>query len=192
MLRIISGKFKNHRLHVPKGNVTRPTSALVRSAVFNILQCSIEDAHVLDLCAGSGAMGLEALSRGANHVTFVEKERFGAESIKKNIELLGCQSQAKVYMRDAFAALKQLSSDKFDLIYIDPPYDAQAFWHGKSLPLGAALIYAIDQQPCLSENGSLFLEISHHCHLPEFTNLTHLRLVDSRLYGKSSLFIFQL
>lgn len=182
MLHIISGKFKNRRLLVPKGSITRPTSGLVRAAVFNILQNHTEGLVVLDLFAGSGAMGFEALSRGAQSVYFVEKDRNAAQTIKENIVLLKTESIAKLTQTDALSALNFFAKSKmkFDLIYIDPPYDL--------VNLGIKCIEFIDEHLLLSSNGWIILESGNKQEPPPLVNLI---AMDSRSYGKSSLLFFK-
>src|SRR3989338_5866163 len=122
-LRIIAGKSKGRLLKTPKGPSTRPTQGMLRWAVFNICQNQIEGARFLDLFAGSGAMGLEAWSRGASHVTLVESNRAAIQCIQQNIEALSAAPVVTLLPTDASLALKRLSTP-FDLIYIDPPYDS--------------------------------------------------------------------
>lgn len=126
-LRIISGKFKGRLLKAPKGATTRPTQSMLREAFFNICQSSIADASFLDLFAGSGAMGFEALSRGASHVCFIEKDKGAAGCIRENIEHLQIQSEAILYPIDYRIALKRLkkNGEHFDIVYVDPPYKQQ-------------------------------------------------------------------
>ena len=114
-LRIVSGKFKGRVLQSPKGLKTRPTQESLREAIFNICQGSIVGAAVLDLFAGSGAIGFEALSRGASHVTFVEKDHAAIASIRKNIELLEVVHQASLFPQDALHVMKRLAP--FDFIF---------------------------------------------------------------------------
>jgi len=121
-MRIIAGSHKGARIFAPKGPNTRPTGDRVREAVFN-LTGPVEGLHVLDLYAGSGAMGLEALSRGAASATFVEADRAAAETIVKNLDKLGL-SDATVLREDA---ARKLAADaaagrRYDLVLIDPPY----------------------------------------------------------------------
>lgn len=113
---ITGGKFKGRRLFSPKNQHTRPTSSIVRQALFNICRDKIEDAVFLDLFAGSGIVGLEALSRGAKLVLFVEKH---PTTLRKNIELLGVKEQTIVLL-DAY---NMRSRERFDIIYFDPPYN---------------------------------------------------------------------
>ncbi|MBM3200891.1 MAG: 16S rRNA (guanine(966)-N(2))-methyltransferase RsmD [Chlamydiae bacterium] len=122
MMRITSGIFKGRKLISPKGNLTRPTSEKLRSMIFNICQNKIIDAHFFDLFAGSGAMGLEALSRGAKRATFVDQSRFAIEAISKNIELLEVKNCTSIISLDAKKALSSYQGDQIDILYIDPPY----------------------------------------------------------------------
>jgi 16S rRNA (guanine966-N2)-methyltransferase len=121
-MRIIAGSRKGARIFAPKGLETRPTGDRVREAIFNLVG-PVEGMHVLDLYAGSGAMGLEALSRGAESATFVEADRAAAETIVKNLDKLGLEG-ATVLREDA---ARRLASDaasgrRYDLVLIDPPY----------------------------------------------------------------------
>ena len=118
-MRIIAGANRGARIFAPKGEATRPTSDRVREAAFNLIG-PVEAATVLDLFAGSGAMGLEALSRGAAAATFVENDRDACRTIERNLEKLGLTGAA-VLQRDVFQAL---AADRrtYDLIICDPPY----------------------------------------------------------------------
>lgn len=123
-LRIIGGTFRNRPLNTPKGPQTRPSLAVLRKAVFDILQQGVVDTEFLDLFAGAGAMGLEAISRGAKHATFVDKDRYAVRCIDENIKSFGVERQSDLFAADVFVALDKLSKAgrKFDLVYIDPPY----------------------------------------------------------------------
>jgi 16S rRNA (guanine966-N2)-methyltransferase len=120
-VRIISGSRKGHTIFAPPGRDTRPTSDRVRENVFNILG-SVEETIVLDLYAGSGAMGLEALSRGASRVVFVESDETAARAIERNLDKL--RLQATILRRDAVVALsaEAAAGRKYDLVLVDPPY----------------------------------------------------------------------
>jgi 16S rRNA (guanine966-N2)-methyltransferase len=117
-VRIIAGSRKGHTIHAPKGRDTRPTSDRVRENVFNILG-PVDGANVLDLYAGSGAMGLEALSRGAARAVFVESDGDAVRAIERNLDKL--RLQATVLHRDALAVLAT-ERTKYDLVLVDPPY----------------------------------------------------------------------
>ena len=126
MTRIISGTWGGRRLATPKGSGTRPTSDRVREALFSSLESELggfDGLRVLDLYAGSGALGLEALSRGAAHVQFVEKDRAAAAAISQNIAALGIpKAQVRVSSGDVRRFLGHIGDD-YDLIFLDPPYD---------------------------------------------------------------------
>jgi 16S rRNA (guanine966-N2)-methyltransferase len=120
-MRIIAGSRKGHTIHAPSGRDTRPTSDRVRENVFNILG-PVDDANVLDLYAGSGAMGLEALSRGAARVVFVEADAGAVRAIERNLDKL--RLQGTILQRDAIAVLsvEAAAGRKYDLVLVDPPY----------------------------------------------------------------------
>jgi 16S rRNA (guanine966-N2)-methyltransferase len=123
-VRIIAGSRKGARIFAPKGLDTRPTADRVREAAFNLLgPGAAEAATVLDLFAGSGAMGLEALSRGAAHATFVENDREACRTINRNLDKLGLDN-ATVFCQEALAALRAdaRTGTRYDLVLVDPPY----------------------------------------------------------------------
>ncbi len=121
-MRVIAGKAKGHRLKVPKGNVTRPATDLVRGAIFSILETITNDwERVLDLFSGSGALGIEALSRGAGWVDFVEREPRGCAIIRQNLEKTKLAVQAHVYCCSVAKALSFLDKE-YGIILMDPPY----------------------------------------------------------------------
>lgn len=124
-MRIIAGMAKGHRIKSIKGNLTRPTLDRVREAVFNILQNKIIDAKVLDLFAGTGAIGIEALSRGARFCVFNDIHKEANEIIKQNINYCNFSKKAHLYQMDAFHLLEVLVANEkepFDFVYLDPPY----------------------------------------------------------------------
>ena len=121
-MRIVAGSRKGARIFAPKGHDTRPTSDRVREAAFTLIG-SVEGASVLDLFAGSGAMGLEALSRGAERAVFVESDRDAAKTIERNLEKLGLRG-TMVLRADALRALAEdaQAGRRYDLVLVDPPY----------------------------------------------------------------------
>src|SRR6185437_12636332 len=148
-LNILSGEFRGRPLKSPKGNQTRPTTALLRKSVFDSLRPYLEEAIFLDLFAGSGAMGLEALSAGAKHATFVDASREAIRCIRENISLLKVEEKTTVIQGDVLKVMKKLKSP-FDVIYCDPPYEKAAL-HLDILPF-------LDQSPLIHPGTLLLLE----------------------------------
>lgn len=123
-MRIIAGKYRGRRIKTVKGQTVRPTADRVREAIFSILGETVKGASVLDLFAGSGALGLEALSRGASFVLFVEKKPAVAKIIRHNIKLLDARENTEVCHADVRKFIKAFrdSRRRFDLVFADPPY----------------------------------------------------------------------
>jgi 16S rRNA (guanine966-N2)-methyltransferase len=123
-MRVIAGKYKSRRLDAPAGMQTRPTSDRLRETLFNVVAPSVEGSVWLDLFAGSGAIGIEALSRGARSVSFVESATAAARTIRKNLHALEIEEGADVIERDVAVALRMLDSQALvcDFIFLDPPY----------------------------------------------------------------------
>ena len=122
MITIIAGDFKNRRLKTPTGDKTRPTASRVREAWFSILQRSMRGARVLDLYAGAGALGLEALSRGAVKADFVEIHRNALAALKANLKTLKVEQRANIHRVDALRYAEQLHPGQYDVAFADPPY----------------------------------------------------------------------
>ncbi|MDR3553177.1 MAG: 16S rRNA (guanine(966)-N(2))-methyltransferase RsmD [Syntrophobacteraceae bacterium] len=123
-MRIISGDFRGRRLHAPGSDRIRPTIDRVREAVFSMIAEYVPDARVLDLFAGTGAVGLEALSRGARFCSFVDNGAEALRLIRENVALCGAQESARVINATVASALRRLEAEKelFDLVFLDPPY----------------------------------------------------------------------
>jgi 16S rRNA (guanine966-N2)-methyltransferase len=122
MIRIIAGDFKGRRLKAPAGRTVRPTGDRVKEAWFSILQQSIPDARVLDLFAGSGALGLEALSRGAAQVDFVENHAASLAAIRENVAALQVEARVTIHRRDGVRFVERLQPGSYDVALADPPY----------------------------------------------------------------------
>jgi 16S rRNA (guanine(966)-N(2))-methyltransferase RsmD len=123
-MRVIAGKFKSRKLEAPPGMQTRPTSDRLRETLFNVVTPAVADSVWLDLFAGSGAVGIEALSRGARSAYFVESASAAARTIRKNLHTLEINEGADVIERDAVVALRMLDSQAVtcDFVFLDPPY----------------------------------------------------------------------
>ncbi|MCD4796746.1 MAG: 16S rRNA (guanine(966)-N(2))-methyltransferase RsmD [Candidatus Cloacimonetes bacterium] len=120
-MRIITGKFKKRTLFSVPGNTTRPTTDYLKEVIFSIIQ-NYEDKKILDLFAGSGSLGLEALSRGAESVVFVDLSYKAINTMNRNIQNLDCVQSCRIYRKKVSAFLKK-STEQFDMIFMDPPYD---------------------------------------------------------------------
>ena len=147
-MRVITGTARGRKLAALEGVEVRPTTDMVKEAMFSILQFEIEGAVVLDLFAGSGQLGIEALSRGAASAVFVDQRRDAAALIRDNLKLTGLEDRAKVVCGDAAAFLPS-AGEKFGLIFIDPPYAAN---------LWEKTIKAISQFDILSNHGIIVCE----------------------------------
>jgi 16S rRNA (guanine(966)-N(2))-methyltransferase RsmD len=155
----------------------------MRQALFNVLGPRIQGASVLDLFAGTGAVGLEALSRGAATVAFVENDRRAVESLRANLATLTLMGQARVLVGDAFSRLAQLdeAGERFDCVFLDPPYE--------SGDLAARCIETLAHGAVLRENGALLVQAFHKTALPE--RVGRLRRTWRRRYGESSLTLYE-
>lgn len=172
MARIIAGQGKGRRLKAPRGLDTRPTGARVRQSLFDILAPRLGGSRFLDLCAGSGGVGLEALSRGAARVVFVDPSAAAVQAVRANLEALGSAGlRAEVFRQDAQTALRGLAQAgrRFDLVYLDPPYESGLY---------EPLLTGVSEQRVLEEDGVLVAEHFHKRQLPEtIGRLVHFRSV---------------
>lgn len=176
-MRIIAGERKGHTIFAPRGRETRPTSDRVRENVFNIVAPWVEGARVLDLYAGSGAMGLEALSRGAAAVVFVESEAEAVRAIERNLDKLRLTG-ARVVRSDASTGLRQeaTAGRKYDLVLADPPYTMTDFdTLARYLPR------------VLADDGLLVLETAARIE-PELAGLV---VRTTRKYGSTRVTVFE-
>ncbi len=141
-MRVIAGRLRGRRLQAPPGRGTRPTSDRVREAVFAMLG-EVAGQTALDLFAGTGALGIEALSRGAARAVFVERERAALAALRANLRALGLDADlAEVRGEDASGAMRKAlaAGEKYDLVFIDPPYSRAGDWAAQLSPLIAGLL----------------------------------------------------
>ena len=159
-IRVVAGSAKGRRLASPAGLLTRPTPNRVREAVFNSLYSldAIEEARVLDLFAGTGALGIEALSRGAAEAVFVERDQVVADVLHSNLEATRLAGSASVMVVDVEAALAELARRRFDVALVDPPYAFDA-WPELLSRVPADLVVAESDRPV--DVGPRFA-IHHH------------------------------
>jgi len=176
-LRIISGKFGGRFIKAPVGRTTHPMGDRVRSAMFNMID--VEGKTVLDAYAGSGAIGLEALSRGAKQVDFIESDRKAQKIIEENIESLGVNNQSKLYkMKVETFPL----ADKYDVIFVDPPYK-----YYKKLPDGTVdFSTALQLKGLVKENGLMVISHTTGLCVPTVNGVV---VVDKRCYGEAALLV---
>lgn len=179
-MRIIAGQYKGRRLGAVKNAPVRPTADKTREAVFSILGGLVEDALVLDLFAGTGALGLESLSRGAAKAVFVDSNRESIALLRQNIKLLGAENTATVLLRDVLrpGSLSGLEGP-FDLVFADPPYKADAL---------SRTLKNIAESACLANGATVVAEHSALTDPP--SPPSNLVLSDRRKYGKSLVSFF--
>jgi 16S rRNA (guanine(966)-N(2))-methyltransferase RsmD len=177
-VRVTGGSARGIPLVEPRGHRLRPTSGLVREALFNILGADVEDARVLDLYAGTGALGIEALSRGAASATFIESNAQACRAILDSLSRTGFQDVATV-LRGALPGALSAASGPFDIIMLDPPYDD--VMGAEALLVGLTAI--------LAPGGTVVYEHSSRYNPPQHP--TGLTLMERRVYGDSALALYR-
>lgn len=164
-MRVIAGKFRSRILKSLKGQALRPTSDRLRETIFDVLANAVEGSRFLDIFAGTGAVGIEALSRGASSAVFIEKHRAAVRIIHENLETLGLTAVAQIFSGDATRTLEKLgdqipaSSAAFDLAFVDPPYASNEEYSQALMFLGSSTI--------LREGAIVVAEHHHKKQLPE-------------------------
>lgn len=176
-MRVITGSARGRNLAAPAGLETRPTSDMTKGAVFSVLQMMIENSDFLDLFAGSGQMGVEALSRGARSATFVDNSGKAIAVVKQNLSACGFGDRSKVYQIDSLGFI-QNCSQKYDVIFLDPPYQKEL--------IAAVLPHCAK---CLKEEGIILCETEKNEILPETPD--GLELVKEYRYGKAKITSFR-
>lgn len=185
-MRIIGGEARGRQYKTREGNGTRPTDSRARETLFNIISARVVDARFLDLYAGSGGVGLEALSRGAQSCIFVEQNAVAARCIKENVKTLGYSEVTQVWTANVTTSLQRLedAENRFEIIFADPPFSRPAEF--------VALGQSLDKCAGLLHNGTgIFpglIIVQHHWKLP-LEGFTSLRITQSRRVGES-LFTF--
>lgn len=157
MLRIIAGRFRSRRIHEVKSHATRPTTDKNREALFNSLGQFFDGGQGLDLFAGSGALGLEAISRGLDHLVFVDKQSQAIKTIEQNVNQLGLSGETTIVFSDVLAFLEKTDLS-FDLILADPPYAVDVY---------NAMLKIISCRHLLKNDGIIVVEAERSRTLPE-------------------------
>lgn len=176
-MRVISGKAKGHALIAPKGMNTRPVTDMIKEALFSTWQMQITGAKFLDLFAGSGSMGIEAISRGAKKTVFVEKDYKVVEIIKKNLSSCKFNEGYVIYKDDVFHRIECLKteSEKFDIIYLDPPFTVDSIF----LPV----MEVISDGRLLAEDGIVVIRTRKEKEMPD--EIGKLKKYKFKIYGIS-------
>ena len=156
-MRVISGKYKGRKLVAPKGENTRPTLDRTKETLFNMLSFDLPQSNCLDLFAGSGQIGIECLSRGANSCVFCDNNIDAVKVIKQNLASLGIADQ-QVLKIDYKVALKSFATNQFDLIYLDPPFNADMY---------VEVLCLIDQYNLLADGGQVVCECNQPFEIPQ-------------------------
>ena len=182
-MRVIAGKYRSQPLSSPKGRDTRPTSDRLRETIFNVIAPQIQDAVFADLFAGTGAVGIEAISRGARQVYFAENAKIPLQTLHQNLDRLQIRDEAIVETAGAMPLLRRLLQQKIhlDLIFLDPPYKEQL---GYETVLGF-----LAQQPILHANAIVIVEHSKRFSLPNLN--THLQTYRRIEQGEAALTFFR-
>ena len=177
-MRVISGIVARRKLVSPNGYEVRPTTDRIKETLFNILAPDIYGADFLDLFAGSGQIGIEALSRGADSCIFVDDGKIANDCIKKNLEIFkGYDVKYEVLRSSATSAVSRLHmmGKKFDIIFMDPPYD-------KGIEM--EVLFALDSYPILKEDGRIIVEASASTNFDQLEN-TGFKIVREKNYGSN-------
>ena len=177
-MRIISGEYRGRKLESPKTNDVRPTTDKVKEAMFSILMPYIEGARCLDLFSGTGGLGLEALSRGAEFCVFCDRDRAGIALTKENIRKCGAEGKSRVVQGDYMKTLER-AEERFDIILIDPPYDSGIY---------EKCLSSIEKLDLLSDEGIIITEHEKNVVLPDY--LGKLSKIKERKYGQTVLSIY--
>jgi 16S rRNA (guanine966-N2)-methyltransferase len=177
-LRVISGSAKGRKLKAPPGLNTRPITDMIKGALFNVWGTRVAGCTLLDLFAGSGSVGIEALSRGAQKVVFVDNSRAAVQVIKENLSNCRFDKMFTIYPNDVLSILTRLNrqGDRFDLVYIDPPFTM--------VKICAEVMSALDAVDILAPDGIVVIRTQRRKEMPD---LEHLHKYRQSNYGDSSL-----
>jgi 16S rRNA (guanine966-N2)-methyltransferase len=184
VVRVIAGFAKGKRLKAPSGKETRPITDMIKEALFNVIGADIQGARFLDLFAGSGSVGIEALSRGATQAIFVDNSPAAVRIIYENLDNCGFEDHYEVYCNDVLRAVTILNKRavQFDYIYVDPPFTVEGIF--------MEILEKLDQSRILDPQGSIIIRTRRHQELP--TVLTRLNKYRFNYYGESAIHYYAL
>ena len=177
-MRIISGSARGTKLYTLDGENTRPTLDRIKESLFNIIKNNILDSKVLDLFAGSGALGLECASRGAKEIILCDNSKASIEIIKKNIEKTNLKEKVKLIQGNSNTILEKLKESQFDIIFIDPPYDTQLVFES---------VEKIFKNNMLSTEGIIIIETDQDERILKEIKEYEEKIYDIRKYGRVKL-----
>lgn len=177
-MRIISGKARGPKLYTLDGTATRPTLDRVKESLFNIIQNDIEDSTVLDLFSGSGAIGLEFLSRGAKRAVLCDSSKDAIKIIKQNVQKTHFEEKVEVYNMEFTKLVERLQNQKFDIIYIDPPYATDFI----KISLEKIIEYEL-----VNENTKIIVETDDETRILNQIEKMDVEITDKRKYGRATI-----
>lgn len=177
-MRIISGKARGTKLYTLAGTATRPTLDRVKESLFNIIQNDIEDSTVLDLFSGSGAIGLEFLSRGAKRAVLCDSSKDAIKIIKQNVQKTHFEEKVEVYNMEFTKLVERLQNQKFDIIYIDPPYATDFI----KISLEKIIEYEL-----VNENTKIIVETDDETRILNQIEKMDVEITDKRKYGRATI-----
>lgn len=177
-MRIISGKARGTKLYTLDGTATRPTLDRVKESLFNIIQNDIEDSTVLDLFSGSGAIGLEFLSRGAKRAVLCDSSKDAIKIIKQNVQKTHFEEKVEVYNMEFTKLVERLQNQKFDIIYIDPPYATDFI----KISLEKIIEYEF-----VNENTKIIVETDDETRILNQIEKMDVEITDKRKYGRATI-----
>lgn len=181
-MRIISGKARGTKLYTLEGLTTRPTLDRVKESIFNIIQQDIAQSTVLDLFAGSGAIGLEMVSRGAKKAVLCDSSKQAIDIIKKNIQKTHFEERVELYNLDFLQCLNKVKNEKFDLIYIDPPYDTDFI---------KKALKEIQKLNIINEETKIIVETDDEERILKEIEKLEFKIIDKRQYGRAIIIFLQ-
>lgn len=179
-MRVVSGSLRGMKLNTIEGDSTRPTREVVKEALFSIIMNYVEDANFLDLFAGSGAIGIEAISRGAKSAIFIDLNPNCIKVIRENVKKARIEDVSRIYNTDYKMALKKLSNEKLDIIYVDPPYNKQ---------MGIDAIERISEYDLLASDGIIIMETDTNEEVP--CEIGRYEKYNYKRYGRNILSLYR-